>query len=78
MVYDPIGEPSREKQGFRNNDIFVVAEERVVVMDPGTSVYVGSMILKNLSTTTDKPVVAVYNFHVHGYHGWKTRRSIHQ
>lgn len=37
-------------------------------MDPGTSVYVGDMILGKIRTVTEQPVVAVFNSHIHGDH----------
>lgn len=68
VIYGPVGEPTKKNQGFRNNAIFVVTNKGVVVMDPGTSIYVGQMILKKIKTVTDKKVVAVFNSHVHGDH----------
>ena len=68
VIYGPVGAPGKENQGFRNNAIFVITNKGVVVMDPGTSVYVGNMILKKIKTVTDQPVVAVFNSHAHGDH----------
>lgn len=68
VIYGPLGEPSQENQGFRDNVIIAVTNEGVVVMDPGTSVYVGEMVLKKIAGVTDQPVVAVFNSHVHGDH----------
>lgn len=68
VIYGPVGEPTRANQGFRNNVVFVVTKNGVVVMDPGTSVYVGKMILKKIKGVTDQPVVAVFNSHAHGDH----------
>jgi glyoxylase-like metal-dependent hydrolase (beta-lactamase superfamily II) len=68
VIYGPVGEPTKANQGFRNNAIFVVTKKGVVVMDPGTSVYVGNMILKKIKTVTNKSVVAVFNSHAHGDH----------
>jgi len=68
IIYGPVGEPNKENQGFRNNAVFVVTKDGVVVIDPGTSVYVGNMILKKIRGVTKKPVVAVFNSHAHGDH----------
>jgi len=68
VIYGPVGEPTRTNQGFRNNVVFVVTDTGVVVMDPGTSVYVGQMVLRKIRDVTDKPVVAVFNSHIHGDH----------
>lgn len=68
VIYGPVGEPTVANQGFRNNAIFVVTREGVAVMDPGTSVYVGEMILEKIRSVTSQPVVAVFNSHAHGDH----------
>jgi glyoxylase-like metal-dependent hydrolase (beta-lactamase superfamily II) len=68
VIYGPLGEPTKVNQGFRNNIGFVLTSAGVVVVDPGTSVYVGRMALKKIHTVTRKPVVAVFNTHVHGDH----------
>lgn len=68
VIYGPVGEPTKTNQGFRNNIGFVLTSAGVVVMDPGTSVYVGRMALKKIRTVTDKPVVAIFNSHIHGDH----------
>jgi glyoxylase-like metal-dependent hydrolase (beta-lactamase superfamily II) len=68
LVQGPISEPNKDNQGFRNNVVIIVTQSGVVVMDPGTSVYVGNMVLEKIRGVTDKPVVAVFNSHVHGDH----------
>jgi glyoxylase-like metal-dependent hydrolase (beta-lactamase superfamily II) len=68
VIYGPLGEPTKTNQGFRNNIGFVLTSAGVVVVDPGTSVYVGRMALKKIRTVTSKPIVAVFNTHVHGDH----------
>lgn len=67
-IYAPVSDPNKDNQGFRTNATFVVTSKGVVVFDPCASVYVGRMILKKIKTVTDKPVVAVFNTHVHGDH----------
>jgi len=77
VIYGPVGEPTKANQGFRNNAIFVVTKDGVVVMDPGTSIHVGNMILKKIKTITDKPVVAIFNSHIHGDH-WLGNQAFKQ
>jgi len=77
VIYGPVSEPTIANQGFRNNIIFVISSEGVVVMDPGTSVYVGDMALKKIRGITDKPVVAVFNSHAHGDH-WLGNQAFSQ
>ena len=77
VIYGPVGPPTKENQGFRNNAIIVITKSGIVVMDPGTSVYVGNMILKKIKTITNKPVVAVFNSHIHGDH-WLGNQAFKQ
>ena len=75
VIYGPMGEPTKANQGFRNNIGFVLTSAGIVVIDPGTSVYVGRMALKKIRTVTNKPVVAVFNTHIHGDH-WLGNQAI--
>lgn len=68
VIYGPLDEPNKANQGYRNNIVFVVTKAGVVVMDVGTSVYAGNMALEKIRSVTDKPVVAVFNSHIHGDH----------
>jgi glyoxylase-like metal-dependent hydrolase (beta-lactamase superfamily II) len=60
--------PSNENRAFINNPGFIVGENGVVVIDPGSNTQVGEILLEHVRKTTDKPVVAVLNTHVHGDH----------
>ena len=77
VIYGPVGPPTKENQGFRNNAIIVITKSGIVVMDPGTSVHVGNMILKKIKSITDKPVVAIFNSHIHGDH-WLGNQAFKQ
>lgn len=68
VIHGPAGYPSPENQGFMNNPAFVLTGAGVVVVDPGSSVQTGEMVLRQIRKVTDKPVVAVLNTHVHGDH----------
>lgn len=68
VIHGPIGYPSPENQGFMNNPAFVVTAEGVVVIDPGSSLQSGEMVMRQIRTVTDKPVIALLNTHVHGDH----------
>lgn len=68
VIHGPVGAPTKENQGFNSNVTFVVTKAGVVVVDPGTSRYVGEMVLKKIRSVTDRPVVAVFNSHIHGDH----------
>ncbi|MBT3238630.1 MAG: MBL fold metallo-hydrolase [Rhodospirillaceae bacterium] len=60
--------PSDDNKGFINNPGFVVTDKGVIVIDPGSNTQVGDILLDHVKKTTDKPVVAVLNTHVHGDH----------
>ncbi len=66
--FAPIEEPTPENMGFFSNPAFVVTSEGVVVFDTGSSVQIGEMILRQIKTVTDKPVIKVVNSHMHGDH----------
>ena len=68
VIHGPNEEVSKENQGFRNNPVIVTTSKGVVVVDPGSSVYTGEMIVKKVKQLTDKPVVAVFDSHAHGDH----------
>ncbi len=68
VIHGPTGYPSPENQGFMNNPAFVLTGAGVVVVDPGSSVQTGEMVLHQIKKVTNKPVVAVLNTHVHGDH----------
>lgn len=51
-----------------NNPGFVITQAGVVVIDPGSSVQIGRMVLKHIKAITNKPVTHVLNTHIHGDH----------
>jgi glyoxylase-like metal-dependent hydrolase (beta-lactamase superfamily II) len=51
-----------------NNPAFVITKTGVVVIDPGSSVQTGEMVLRQIRKATRLPVVAVLNTHAHGDH----------
>jgi len=75
VIHGPTELPSPDNQGFMNNPAFVVSDKGVVVIDPGSSVQVGEMVLARIERVTDKPVLAVFNSHVHGDH-WLGNQAI--
>jgi glyoxylase-like metal-dependent hydrolase (beta-lactamase superfamily II) len=68
VIHGPQGVPSVENQSFMNNPAWVVTADGVVVIDPGSSVQAGRMVVAQLRKTTQKPVTHVFNTHVHGDH----------
>lgn len=76
VIHGPLGDPSPENQGFMNNPAFVITADGVVVIDPGSSVQAGRMVLRQIRQITPKPVTHVINTHVHGDH-WLGNQAIH-
>lgn len=60
--------PTPDNFGMFSNPGFVVTDAGVVVIDTGSSVQIGEMILRQIKKITDKPVVKVINTHFHGDH----------
>ncbi|MBT3308854.1 MAG: MBL fold metallo-hydrolase [Gammaproteobacteria bacterium] len=77
VIHGPKAFPSVENQGFMNNPGIVLSDAGVVVVDPGSSLYAGEMVLRMVRQITDAPVVAVFNTHVHGDH-WFGNDAIHR
>ncbi len=75
VIHGPKELPSPDNQGFMNNPAFIVTDAGVVVVDPGSSVQVGEMVLARIEKVTDKPVLAVFNSHIHGDH-WLGNQAI--
>jgi glyoxylase-like metal-dependent hydrolase (beta-lactamase superfamily II) len=75
VIHGPQGVPSVENQSFMNNPAWVITPDGVVVIDPGSSVQAGRMVVAQLRKTTKKPVTHVFNTHVHGDH-WLGNQAI--
>lgn len=57
------------------NPSVIVGETGVIVVDPGSSLQVGRLVLERLRHITKKPVVAVFNTHIHGLY-WLGNQAI--
>lgn len=77
IIQGPQQFPSPDTAGFMNNPGFVVTPKGVVVIDPGSSVQIGQMVLDKINEITALPVVAVFNTHVHGDH-WLGNQAIRE
>ena len=75
VIHGPQGVPSVENQSFMNNPAWIVTPEGVVLIDPGSSVQAGRMVMAQLKKTTNKPVTHVFNTHVHGDH-WLGNQAV--
>jgi len=68
VIHGPLELPNESNEGFMNNPAFIVTENGVVVIDPGSSVHTGNMLLREIRKVTDMPVIAVFDTHIHGDH----------
>jgi glyoxylase-like metal-dependent hydrolase (beta-lactamase superfamily II) len=75
VIHGLLGYFSPANQGFMNNPAFVVTAEGVVVIDPGSSVQAGRMVMKQLRKVTDKPVTHVLITHLHPDH-WLGNQAV--
>lgn len=55
-------------RGFMNNPGAILTDAGVIIVDPGSSAEVGEKLLRKVRAVSDKPVIAVFNTHVHGDH----------
>ena len=77
VMHGPKGEPSPENMGFMNNPGFILSTNGVIVIDPGSTMQVGEQVLAEIKKITDKPVLAVFNTHIHGDH-WLGNQAFKQ
>jgi len=68
VIHGPLEYPNKKNQGFMNNPGFVITNNGVVVIDPGSSLYTGKLLLRAIKKITSKPVTHVLNTHIHGDH----------
>ncbi|MBW5290348.1 MAG: Beta-lactamase-like precursor [Candidatus Ruthia sp. Asou_11_S2] len=58
-----------------NNPGIIIGKKGVIIVDPGSAYSVGKKVLKEVEKITKKPVIAVFNTHVHGDH-WLGNQAI--
>jgi len=75
VIHGPLGEPSVANQGFMNNPGFVITDNGVVIIDPGSSLEAGRMVLRQVRKLTSKPITHVLDTHIHGDH-WLGNQAI--
>ena len=75
VMHGPLADPSVDNYGFMNNPGLIVGGNGVIVVDPGSSYYVGKKVIEEIESITKKPIVAVFNTHIHGDH-WLGNHAI--
>ncbi len=68
VVHGSLSRPNKDNKAFISNTGIIVTDQGVVVVDTGGSLQVGELVVKKIKTLTDKPIIAVFNTHVHGDH----------
>jgi glyoxylase-like metal-dependent hydrolase (beta-lactamase superfamily II) len=77
VMHGPRSQPNPDNQGFMNNPGLIVGKSGLILIDPGSSLQVGHKILQEVARVSDKPVIAVFNSHIHGDH-WLGNQSVRQ
>lgn len=77
VIHGPTEDPNVKNQGFMNNPAFIVGDKSVIVIDAGSTVQVGRMVLEQIKKVTDKPISTVLTTHIHGDH-WLANDAIYQ
>lgn len=75
VIHGPLEMPNVSNQGFMNNPSMVLTNDGIVIVDPGSSMQAGEMVLRMLKKVSDQPVIAVFNTHIHGDH-WLGNQAI--
>ena len=75
VMHGPLTEPNVENDGFMNNPGIIIADKGLIIIDPGSSYPVGKEVLKEIEKISDKPILAVFNTHIHGDH-WLANQAI--
>jgi len=75
VIHGPRETPNPKNMGFMNNPGFVLTTQGVVIVDPGSTLETGEMVLRVLKKITPQPVIAVFNTHIHGDH-WLGNQAI--
>ncbi len=75
VIHGPLGLPSKANRGFMNNPAFVMTKTGVVIIDPGSTLESGRMVLRQIRKLTALPVTHVLNTHVHGDH-WLGNQAV--
>ena len=64
----PLAQPNKDNRGFINYPAFIESKSGIIIFDPGSTLEVGNEILGEIRKLPTKPVLAVFNTHIHGDH----------
>lgn len=77
IVFGPQVLPNSQTRAFMNNPGAILTRHGVIIVDPGSSLEIGQQLLAKIGKVTNKPVIAVFNTHVHGDH-WLGNQAIRE
>jgi len=77
VIHGPTELPNPGNQGFMNNPAFVITSAGVAVIDPGSTLESGRMVLRQIKKVTKQPVTHVFASHIHGDH-WLGNQAIRE
>jgi len=75
VMHGPRQEPNVKNMGFMNNPAFIDSTNGLIVVDPGGTLQVGEHVLVEIRKISKKPILAVFNTHIHGDH-WLGNQAI--
>ncbi len=75
VIHGPFGKPNIQNQGFINNPGIIIGKEGVIIIDPGSTYDIGKKVIKEVEKITKKPIISVFNTHIHGDH-WLGNHAI--
>jgi len=68
VVHGPLSLPNPKNRGFMNNPAAILTKSGIIIVDPGSSREIGRQLVMKIQQVSNKPVIAVFNTHVHGDH----------
>ena len=75
VMHGPLSQPNQQNRGFMNNPVLIEGKTGLILVDPGSSLQVGDKILEEAAKISAKPVLAVFNSHIHGDH-WLGNQAV--
>ena len=55
VMHGPLGEPSKDNQGFMNNPAFIESQSGLILIDPGSTLQIGKKILEEIRRDSGEP-----------------------
>ncbi len=77
VIFGPTDRPNPKNLGFINNPAIIIGADSAIIIDPGSSLESGRMVLRQLKKLTDKPVSHVFISHIHGDH-WLGNQAVRE